>query len=132
MLMNLAILIYTGRNLPLVGKLNNRLEVFNEMSVCYVTFNMTVFTHWTLGYNISTVSEEMLSSTIDLLPNQDVMDSYGYMMNSLMFYYIYTNILVIFYFIIRQLSLVFTKYCRLGKYYCFGQGKMNERKPKGP
>ena len=124
MWLNLLILIYMGRNLPLVGKLSNRLEVFNEVSVCFITFQMTFFTHYSLGYDIKTVPEELLSPTVDLLPDEPAQERFGYLMNTCMFYYIYANLLVIFYFIIRQLSLLLTRYCRIWKFNCCGFGKI--------
>ena len=48
---NLAILIYTAYNYPLIGRPNNRLELFNEFIVCTVTFHMFLFTDWVLDEN---------------------------------------------------------------------------------
>ena len=46
MFLNLAILIYTGKNYPLEGTNRNRLEFFNEIMVCYITMHMLYFTDW--------------------------------------------------------------------------------------
>ena len=130
MLLNLAILIYTGRNSPLIGKLCNRLELFNEFSVCFITIQMSFFIHHTLGYDIKTVPEELLSATVALLPNESDQNTYGYMMNSCMFYYIYANILVILYYLIRQISLLIKKCYRVNKFQYLGIGKIKETNPE--
>jgi len=49
--MNLIILIYVGINFPLGDKYQNRLEMFNELSVCFITFHMYFFTDYVLDKN---------------------------------------------------------------------------------
>jgi len=49
--MNLIILIYVGINYPLGDKYQNRLEMFNELSVCFITFHMYFFTDYVLDKN---------------------------------------------------------------------------------
>jgi len=113
MLFNLIILIYTGYNYPLVGRHSNKLEFFNELFVCFITFCMTCFTPWVLGYNINLIPEKYLSPVKELQPYEPIHESYGHMMNALMFYYLYINLSVIFYHTIRSLKLIFIKYFRL-------------------
>ena len=48
-LLNLCMLIYVGHNNSLLGKLSNRLEMFNELFVCYISFHMYFFTDWVLN-----------------------------------------------------------------------------------
>ena len=52
--LNLAILIYTGQNYPLIGKFRNRLECFNELSVCIITFHYVLYTDYVLNKNNET------------------------------------------------------------------------------
>ena len=47
-LMNLAMLIYVGIVEPLIERRFNRLEIFNELFVCFITFHMCFFTDWVL------------------------------------------------------------------------------------
>ena len=49
--MNLAMLIYVGQISPLVEILENRLEMFNELFVCCITFHMFFFSDWVLDEN---------------------------------------------------------------------------------
>ena len=91
---------------------------------------MTFFTHWTLGYDIHLVSEELLSPVIDLKAAEDLQDSYGYMMNSCIAYYMYVNITVIIYFSLRNLKTIINKYFRLCRYNLCGLGETKSRIPK--
>jgi len=75
---NLAMLIYVGYNNSLLGKFSNRLEMFNELMVCFITFHMYFFTDWVLGKNGQ--------------PDKDVQYNYGIMMNCFIVFYIYVNV----------------------------------------
>jgi len=80
---NLVMLIYVGYNNSLLGKFANRLEQFNEIMVCFITFHMYFFTDWVLDKNGH--------------PDKDVQYNYGIMMNCFIAYYIYANLMVILY-----------------------------------
>jgi hypothetical protein len=80
-------LIYIGYNNCLIGKWANRLEMFNELSVCFISFHMFFFTDWVLDKNSQT--------------DEDVQYSYGLMMNCFITYYFYVNILVILYYTLK-------------------------------
>jgi hypothetical protein len=66
----LAILIYTTAVTALIGKLQNRLEISNELCVCFITFHMFYFTDWALGYDIQTIDEKYLLPDVALIPNK--------------------------------------------------------------
>ena len=80
---NLVMLIYVGGNSSLIGKWANRLEMFNELSVSYISFHMYFFTDWVLDKQGQ--------------PDKDLQYNYGIVMNCLITYYIYVNLLVILY-----------------------------------
>ena len=101
-LMNLAILVYTGYNYPLKTKFANRLEMFNELFVCFITLHMYFFTDWVLDKNNQT--------------DKDVQYNYGIMMNYFLSYYIYCNIWIILWHNIRTYCLIVLKYSRLFRY----------------
>ena len=68
--MNLGFMTYTAYFGPLIGLLQNRLEIFNELSVVFITFHMLYFTDWALGYDIHEIPEEYLLPDKELLPNK--------------------------------------------------------------
>ena len=80
-------LIYVGYNSSFIEKWANRLEMFNEISVCYISFHMYFFTDWVLGPNNQ--------------PDKDVQYNYGIMMNCFITYYIYVNLMVILYYTVK-------------------------------
>jgi len=84
---------------------------------------MTCFTPWVLGYNINLIPEKFLSPVKELQPYEPIHESYGHMMNALMFYYLYINLSVIFYHTIRSLKLIFIKYFRLCRRQKLGIGE---------
>ena len=98
-LLNLCILVYTGQNYPLKGWLANRLEMFNELSVCFISFHMYFFTDWVLDDHAQV--------------NRDLQYNYGIMMNCFVGYYIYVNLCIIIYYNIRGYCLIVLKYTRL-------------------
>ena len=69
-LLNLAVLIYTAKYSALIGKLPNRLEISNEICVCFITFHMFYFTDWCLGYDIHSIDEKYLLPDVALLPDK--------------------------------------------------------------
>jgi len=71
-------LIYVGYNDSLLGKFANRLEMFNELMVCFITFHMYFFTDWVLGKSGQ--------------PDKDVQYNYGILMNCFIVFYIYVNV----------------------------------------
>lgn len=106
--MNLAILIYVGYNAPFVDKYQNRLEMFNELSVCCITLHMYFFTDWVLDKNA--------------MPDEDVQFNYGILMNCFLAYYIYCNIWNIISFTFRRYYLFAIRMYRRSKVFLFGDG----------
>ena len=52
--MNLLILIYTGANRPMKDRFSNRLEMANELFVCFISLCWYLFTDWVLDKNHQT------------------------------------------------------------------------------
>jgi hypothetical protein len=71
-LMNLAIMTYTSYFGPLIGVYQNRLETFNEISVCFITFHMFYFTDWTLGFDIDSLPDKYLQPDRDILAKKNL------------------------------------------------------------
>jgi hypothetical protein len=92
---NLVMLIYVGYNSCLIGRWANRLEMFNELSVCFISFCMYFFTDWVLDKN----------NQID----KDVQYNYGILMNCLITYYIYVNLWVILYYTFKVYTSMLIK-----------------------
>ena len=44
--LNLAIIIYNGLCQPMASRLDRRLELFNELMVCFSTISMLLVTDW--------------------------------------------------------------------------------------
>ena len=109
---NLAMLIYIGYNDSLIGKFANRLEMFNEIMVCFISFHMYFFTDWVLDKNNQ--------------PDKDLQYRYGISMNCFITYYIYTNLLIICYYTFKTYWLIWLKWSRIYRMKWFGLG----RKPK--
>lgn len=106
--MNLAQLVYVGMTRPLIGKLFNRLEMFNELFVCFITFHMCFFTDWVLDVNG--------------IPDEPVQYNYGIMMNTFFLYYLYWNIIVIIWHTFLKLRLLIIKIYHLVRFYCYALG----------
>jgi hypothetical protein len=98
-LMNLLILIYTGLSQPLIGRLANRLEMANELSVCFISFHWYFFTDWVLDENHQT--------------NYDLHYKYGIMMNCFVSYYLYYNLMVILNYNLHSYMLLIYKFFRV-------------------
>ena len=102
-LCNLTMLIYIGHNYSLIGRWANRLEMFNELSVCFISFHMYFFTDWVLDKNNQT--------------DKDLQYKYGIMMNCFITYYIYVNLWVILYYTFKTYQNIMLKYYRLFRFY---------------
>ena len=89
---NLFMLMYVGYTRPLISKFSNRLEMFNELFVCYITFHMKFFSSWVLDENN--------------VENKPLMYDYGIMMNTFFFYYLYCNIIVIIWETLKLIRLL--------------------------
>ena len=105
---NLIILIYTGYNYPLIGRPSNRLEMFNELTVCTVSFHMFLFTDWVLDSKGS--------------PDEEAQYQFGILLNAYVLYYLYMNLCVIIYYLLKILFLMFLKYLRWLKFLMCGFG----------
>ena len=116
--LNLAILIYTGYNHPLEGRMRNTLEYFNEIMVCYITFHMFYFTDW-VGMPpdklIGTPPRQDEDGRHDRfwLPNKPLQEWYGYAMLFAIAYFMYVNLSIISFYSIRGLFLIQTKFERI-------------------
>ena len=95
-LMNLGIMIYVSNTRPIIGKLKNRLEIFNEFMVCCVSFHMLYFSEW-----VSNVKEGPLMFT---------RWGYGHVMNFFISYFIYANLSIYGYFIFKNFYSVYLRY----------------------
>ena len=110
-------MIYTGYFSPLIGIYQNRLEIFNEISVSFITFHMFFFTDWTLGFDINSLPEKYLQPDREILANKKLQEAYGIMMDCFMFFYLTVNISIIWYFSLKTTGLILNKYRNLIKYY---------------
>ena len=57
--MNLFILIYVAASNPIQERFRNRLEIFNELFVCYCTQHMYFYTDWVLEWKRGPEGEEI-------------------------------------------------------------------------
>lgn len=98
-------LIYVGYNNSLIGKWANRLEAFNELCVCFISFHMYFFTDWVLDKNNQT--------------DKDLQYTYGIMMNCFITYYIYVNLWIILHHTLKTYWHLLIKYGRVIRFlYC--------------
>jgi hypothetical protein len=114
MCMNLFMLMYVGWTRPLIGKFSNRLEIFNELFVSFITIHMAFFTDWVLDEKY--------------LANKPVQYDYGIMMNVFFLYYLYANLIVIIWETLKIIKLVIIKIYRWIKFklYALGPFKLPE------
>ena len=89
---NIFMLIYTGTNRPLSTKLRNRIELFNEFCICYISIHLVIFTDW--------------------VPSFDAQYLMGFSMIGVMGFNIFVNMLAVGVFGLLQLRLVIIKYFR--------------------
>ena len=112
-LMNLGIMTYTAYVNPLIGVLQNRVEIFNELLLCFIAFHMLFFTDWALGYDIHLIPDEKLLPDRDLIASKYLQESYGIGMACLVFFYLSINLSIILYFSLRSVRIVWIKYINL-------------------
>jgi len=84
--LNLAALIYVGTHKPLISQPRNRLEIFNEFMICFITFVFMGFT--------------------DVILNEDDKWAFGNIVIWLVIYFLYVNIMVILANIARNISIM--------------------------
>ena len=106
--MNLGMLIYVGQISPLVERLENRLEMFNELFVCCITFHMFFFSDWVLDENAQA--------------NKPIQYNYGIMMNTFFLYYLYINLIYIIWHTILKLRLLIIKIYRWIRFHYYALG----------
>ena len=87
--MNIAITIYQGSYSPLVGKLQNRIELMNEVFISLCGYQMLYFTDW--------------------IPEPDIKYQYGWIMCTLIVLQITLNLIIILYFGIKSIWLLIKK-----------------------
>ena len=85
--LNLAALIYVGSHQPLISLPRNRLEIFNEFMICFITFIFMGFT--------------------DVILNEDEKWDFGKIMIYLVLYFMYVNIMVILANLARNMVIMF-------------------------
>jgi hypothetical protein len=108
-MMNLFILIYVAGSNPIQDKFRNRLEIFNELFVCYCTQHMYFYTDWVLDEHGN--------------PDENVQWWYGVLHNNFFGYYIYANIAIMLWVSLKRFYLMAVWTYKKCKYHNWGQGK---------
>ena len=81
MTMNMFLLIYKGNNWPLETKFQNRLEMYNEVTIAIASGHLLFFTDW--------------------VPDQDVQTAYGWSMLWFIGLNFLVNLFVIVWFAVK-------------------------------
>ena len=108
-MMNLIILMYVAGSNPIQERFRNRLEIFNELFVCYCTQHMYFYTDWVLDKHGN--------------PDENVQWWYGVLHNCFFGYYIYANLGILVWVSLKRYYLAAIACYRKCKFYGWEQEK---------
>lgn len=106
-LLNLLMLIYTGYFCAYVGRLRNRMNLFNETSIVCISWHLMFF------------------ANEDYLPDSSMQFNMGYSMALCIGINLVVNYAVIFYFGCLSIGLVCLKYYKLWRFVVYGDDPEN-------
>lgn len=97
---HIAIVIYHGYYMPMVQRIHNRIEIFNEVCIMYSSIAMLFFTDW--------------------VPSPETQLFYGWSMIALLIFNFTINLSFVFFYGFKSIYLVLKRYKVL---YCNGKVK---------